>query len=632
MMINKKIIYLLFPALLLMPALFYFSFEGVTAYDMDLKYEDIMSGEGGDLTIKWQKELERRNAVNQLIIADIDADGYKDVLARTNKIYALNKDGKQLWQSKEPTLGDVSAFYVSDIDGDGKMETLAGTTTINIYLMDSKGSTLLDFDVHNPVTSMFADDVTGDGIKEIIAGTSGADRPSIYVLEVRIDGNNWGARTEKTFNINNGVSDVISFDLLKDGKKTIIAGGYYSPYTIFGIGHLDEKINFPKNVQWQFNISRRSTGIYIADIDNDNSADIMINSRWNFYCLNGGGQLRWRFLAGGEVYDSAVGDIDADGKNEVAVACGYETGDEGRIYLLNYRGELLWNLTASSAISSVALADLDLDGKMEVIAGSHNGFLYITDHTGELLWRYDVKSPVNAIRVEDIDNNGLSDIVLASGDVNKEGNVYVFEVIPSKIPQISDQVHENASAGNASAGNASAGNASAGDNVSAGNVSEDNVGVPENVTNLNGEILNATGSDNISVTGNDSVTGNGTSLDNETAASNETIEPVNVSADNVTSKNGTGENASIIEENVSADGEGGGFDVQTIVEQVMKYMWVLAILIITVIAAAAFFIFRMRRGGISKKTGKKEKGGVEETKEKEEEVPDEFLDNIPALK
>ena len=131
--------------------------------------------------------------------------------------------------------------------------------------------------------------------------------------------------------------------------------------------------------------------------------------------------------AGARVQTSAaIGDIDGDGKNDMAVG-----SDDGNLYILSTKN-CTWRgyPTGGAVKSSPAMADLDGDGKLDaVVVGSDSGRLFAFNYLGQAPrgWDGGIKlngSGLYAVEsspvVADVNGDGRVEIIVGCND----GNLY----------------------------------------------------------------------------------------------------------------------------------------------------------------------------------------------------------------
>ncbi|MEN6357802.1 MAG: FG-GAP-like repeat-containing protein [Armatimonadota bacterium] len=333
---------------------------------------------------------------------DGDVDGKKEVVTLTGEGYlaALKADGNLIW-SKGPFRTDSSNYGNTspscspmDSERSGRPCIFLPTETPKaIYAYSYNGNPIAGWPTYARYSffdmACSIGDINLDGSPEFVCGDQ-----SCYVWSWNPTGN-WTATTDTDapclwLNLTSNGNTVIhsstcalgDMDNDEKGILDVVVGTVTSPGNLFG---------FPGDAWGNFS----SSGYYL-----DN----------------------WPKTGGGQIETApAIGDIDGDGKNDVAWGAG-----DGNLHILlsSTNSQLLINIS-KAAKSSPALADLDGDGKLDVIIGSDTGNVYAFNYLGQALqgWEGGVcldpegNHPINApVSVGDVTGDGQPDVVAVCED------------------------------------------------------------------------------------------------------------------------------------------------------------------------------------------------------------------------
>ena len=143
------------------------------------------------------------------------------------------------------------------------------------------------------------------------------------------------------------------------------------------------------------------------------------------YCLANapeGLRLLWKFPVNNPVFSVALGDVDGDGKAEVAAG-----SSAGVILVLDSTGKLKWKVSVAddSSVGAVAIGDINGDGRGEVVAGTSDDGAYALSGSGKVLWHLGLDLPgvtfkqeqfhwVCSAHVCDINGDGKAEVILGS--------------------------------------------------------------------------------------------------------------------------------------------------------------------------------------------------------------------------
>ena len=290
-------------------------------------------------------------------------------------------------------------------------------------------------------------DLNDDGTKEIIVG-SGAfqgNRFNIYVFHsdgTVMDG--WPIDLESDIFGSPAIGDIDNDDDLE-----IVITDVDKAYA----WHHD---GTPVN-GWPITIGYCTSSPTLYDLDEDGDLEVIIScgERVNSYdratvhiwhhdgsLFDGWPQIITDYDFSIIEYSSvAIGDIDADGDEEIVVGIRVvESGEAeyGYVYAWDESGEILNGFPVpigkyGIVYASPSLGDLDDDGDLEIIVGAYNGKVMVLHHDGTPVdtWPKDVNSLIHELAIADIDQDGTLDII--TGTV-AYGYVYVWNEDGSSLP------------------------------------------------------------------------------------------------------------------------------------------------------------------------------------------------------
>ena len=133
------------------------------------------------------------------------------------------------------------------------------------------------------------------------------------------------------------------------------------------------------------------------------------------------GKPIWKTTVPGQPVTPAVGDLDGDGKSEIAIATG-----AGNLVLLAYDGTLRWKTAIGGVSQSWSTSSPILfktgNGAFRIAAGTSNGDVACFDANGIRLWQYATQTPIASGLSAAPGKNGETGLYVAT----QSGKVYQF--------------------------------------------------------------------------------------------------------------------------------------------------------------------------------------------------------------
>ncbi|MET0394398.1 MAG: FG-GAP-like repeat-containing protein [Chitinophagaceae bacterium] len=278
-----------------------------------------------------------------------------------------------------------------DLDGDNKADLVINNGSgIIIYKNNSSGGNLL-FDAGTRIDpTLFNDcatvgDLDGDGRPDIAYSLSNSPSPDSLIILRNTSSNGIISFSRSHFASQTKVHDLAIKDLDGDGKPEVVGVSYASDrFCVFRNTTQGSAINFASRAE--FVTGGEPSGVALEDLDGDGKPDVIVTNAGNepgrpsvmvHRNTTTGSTIsftsRIDFVAGVSINDVCTGDLDGDGKPDIAVANGNGStllrnlSTPGTIALAP-RFDLPTNYTLSQGLS---IGDLDGDGKADIAVGEY---------------------------------------------------------------------------------------------------------------------------------------------------------------------------------------------------------------------------------------------------------------------
>ncbi len=355
------------------------------------------------------------------VIADLDGDGKPDLVVvnvyddTISLFQNISTNGSLTTNSFAPRVdlpsfgGTPGGLAVADVDGDGKLDLLVSDSSNNrivVYRNISTIGTLTTNSFAAPVylgvgaspTTVCVRDLDGDGRPDIVCVNFGDNTLSI-LRNIGTAGslttNSFAPQTVLT--TASEPRDLVIADLDGDGSPDLVVINYSDTsraLSIFRNNSTLGNISFDPRADFE---GFQSASVAVGDLDGDGKLDIAVSAFQNGQCvslyrnLSTPGSLTTNsfaphvdFAVGGWGNTVAIADLDGDGKPDLAVVT--QLPDHLSLFKnISTPGSLTTNSFAPRVDypagwnpNGIAIGDLDGDGRPEVVfADQYDSTIYI---------------------------------------------------------------------------------------------------------------------------------------------------------------------------------------------------------------------------------------------------------------
>ncbi|MBI3510602.1 MAG: VCBS repeat-containing protein [Bacteroidetes bacterium] len=360
------------------------------------------------------------SATYSLTMEDVDLDGKTDIIATVSGGVEIfrNTSANGVINSSSfaspvffATSGNCSSVVFADMDGDGKPDMIAGDVSLigedSVCVFRNTGTPgvinaasfapkiNLEAGIYPRVTT---GDIDGDGKIDIVTANAGDNNISIFRNNCTVGSIVSGSFFLRVdFPAGNNSTKAQVADIDGDGKPDVIcSNGGDNTVSVFrntatsGIitsASLASRVNFATGA-WPLSIQ-------VADLDLDGKADLVVGN--NSSSANSVSFFRNISLVGtvnftpkydvgvaNGVQGAAIGDLDGDGKPDVAVSAAYNVGVLSSLKNNSVPGSLSFisggNYLAAVAPADIVVGDVDQDGKPDLISANGAGASISVDH------------------------------------------------------------------------------------------------------------------------------------------------------------------------------------------------------------------------------------------------------------
>jgi len=361
-------------------------------------------------------------------VGDLDNDGVLDMTVANRDSGDVSVrlgvgDGTFTEAATETVGNSPEPIAIGDLNRDGKADMAvanSGSDSVSVRLGNGDGtfSAGTSVTVDYSATSLAIDDLDNDGAKDLVVATEHDG------VAIRLGDGDGTFTDEQTVTVGNEAWSVATGDFNTDGKLDLAIGEYFSDALLIRLGNGDGTFSAGETQTVGSFGSSRITAV--GDINNDGKADLAVadGPSDSVSVLIGSGEGTFTAQPNVSVSSSpqsvSIGDFNRDGKKDLAVACA--GSDSVDVALGNGDGtfEAATPFVVGNSPRDTAVGDFNRDGKPDIAApnDTDNTVSVLTNSTAipqGLVYETPMVSDLSIDPVSsdmgDLNNDGLVDLV-----------------------------------------------------------------------------------------------------------------------------------------------------------------------------------------------------------------------------
>ena len=323
-----------------------------------------------------------------IALGDLDLDGKLDlaVLTTDGRLAIYRGDGAGGFTPSQVIAVPAIDVDIADVNEDGNPDLIVANGndyTAGILLGDGTGAfgSMTEFAVLSTALSVGVDDINGDGRKDLAVGTEGS---GLFVFVADESG---GYSAPQNFPTGTRVGEIVFADFNRDGKRDMAVANELS----HAVSVLLNTTPFPPSGQLvsapPMAVGDTQWDIALGDLDIDGKLDLAVlttGERLAIYRGDGTGGFYATQVIAVPAIDVDIADINADGKPDLIVANG---NDHTAGILLGDGVGAFGSMTEFAVLStalSVGVDDINGDGRKDLAVGTEDSglFVFIADESG----------------------------------------------------------------------------------------------------------------------------------------------------------------------------------------------------------------------------------------------------------
>ncbi|WP_184546970.1 FG-GAP-like repeat-containing protein [Mucilaginibacter sp. FT3.2] len=296
---------------------------------------------------------------------------------------------------------NVYGITAKDLDGDGKVDLAVvngGGSNISVFKNNSTPGVVsfdapLKYAVNDYSIGIMAEDLDGDGKPDLVVTNFNANTVTIFKNISVV--NQLSFQLQTVLNTGQGAYGVAISDLDADGKPDIVVTNEKDyPGTISVLKNTSSPGLFSFAAKNDFTVTSFPRGLSIGDLDADGKPDVVVACQDGNVCvlknsstagnISFNASIAYPLAAGFGTESTVIADVDGDGKPDIAAANNNVNGTISVLKNIGTAGAISFgarkDFSAGTNPFSIAAADIDGDGKPDLVVAnqlSNNASVFI---------------------------------------------------------------------------------------------------------------------------------------------------------------------------------------------------------------------------------------------------------------
>jgi hypothetical protein len=321
-----------------------------------------------------------------------------------------------------PVGSNPVSVAIGDLNGDGRLDLAVAnlySSTVSVLLGTGGGGfgARTDFVTGTSPYSAAIGDLNGDGRPDLVAVNASSSTVSVLL---GTGGGSFGAKTD--FATGNNPHLVAIGDLSGDGKPDLAVTNYGAATVSVLLGTGGGSFA----AKTDFGVGTTPHSVAIGDLNGDGRPDLAVtnlgvtSTTLSVLLGTGGGNFgpKTDFTTGTNPFSVVIGDLNRDGKPDLAVANYYSNTVSVLLGTGSGSFGAKTDFAAASNPVSVAIGDLNGDGSFDLAvlnAGSNSISVFLGNGAGSLAPRTDFGTPSDpfVVAIGDLNEDGRPDLGIA---------------------------------------------------------------------------------------------------------------------------------------------------------------------------------------------------------------------------